>query len=335
MAYQRHRPEFKRKGLNMEDLLSQVIGDLRQESCAFCQLEAAEPWRIVKSRSPVAPFFAVLSGRIRIKTDATEHDLAAGDFLILPRGDAHEVMGATSTDAVPISLLTLFKEKGMPIWQPGVRYRATKIQYGGRGEASVIIIGLFYFGAPHSHPLLAALPAVMTLKTKSGTCLAWLQASFQSIAKELVEDQPGASMAIAKHADLLFAQTLRVYLSQDVEDPEGWLRGMSDPVVGIALAAMHASPEVQWTLQSLAKESGCSRAAFAKRFTGLMHQGALTYLTSWRMALAARYIREGQHTRTEIAGRVGYSTDAFAVAFKRWSGSSPKNWHEKRVIDWK
>ena len=131
-----------------------------------------------------------------------------------------------------------------------------------------------------------------------------------------MEDQPGASMAIAKHADLLFAQTLRVYLSQDVEDPEGWLRGISDPIVGTALAAMHALPEVQWTLQSLAKESGCSRAAFAKRFTGLMHQGALTYLTSWRMALAARYIREGQHTRTEIAGRVGYSTDAFAVAFK-------------------
>ncbi len=123
---------------------------------------------------------------------------------------------------------------------------------------------------------------------------------------------------------LLFAQTLRAYLATEISHPEGWVRGIADPIVGAALSAMHSAPQSSWTLQNLAQEAGCSRAAFARRFSHLMQQSALSYLTSWRMNLAAEYLRERTYTVVEVAGRVGYSTDAFSVAFKRWSGDSPK-----------
>src|SRR5271156_6394051 len=50
---------------NDREVLDQLLADLRQESCVFCRLEATEPFRIQKSASPVAPFYAVLSGNAR------------------------------------------------------------------------------------------------------------------------------------------------------------------------------------------------------------------------------------------------------------------------------
>jgi AraC-like DNA-binding protein len=58
---------------------------------------------------------------------------------------------------------------------------------------------------------------------------------------------------------------------------------MADPAIGPALRAIHASPDTQWTVDTLARESGLSRAAFARRFSTVLGEPPLTYLTSWRM----------------------------------------------------
>ena len=51
---------------------------------------------------------------------------------------------------------------------------------------------------------------------------------------------------------------------------------------------MHASPAAPWTIDMLAREVNQSRATLTRRFTALVGEPPLSYLTRWRMDLAAR-----------------------------------------------
>ncbi|WP_127934114.1 helix-turn-helix transcriptional regulator [Nonomuraea polychroma] len=94
--------------------------------------------------------------------------------------------------------------------------------------------------------------------------------------------------------------------------------------LGEALRLLHDNPAHRWTVASLATKVGLSRAAFAQRFTALVGQPPLGYLTDWRMTIAADLLRDTQQT---VAHQVGYSDPfAFSVAFKRASGRTPSAW---------
>ena len=105
-------------------------------------------------------------------------------------------------------------------------------------------------------------------------------------------------------------------------------------MVGRAISRLHAAPERRWTLQELAQEAGSSRSVFAQRFSALVGQGALTYLTGWRMHVAAGLLLDEAESIATVAGRVGYQSEAaFSIAFKRWAGSPPSQYRsEKRRI---
>lgn len=95
-------------------------------------------------------------------------------------------------------------------------------------------------------------------------------------------------------------------------------------MVGAALRALHEAPERSWTLAALARRSGTSRTGLATRFAEVMGEPPLSYLTGWRMAMAADLLAETALTVAAVARRVGYA-DAFgfSTAFKRVHGTSP------------
>jgi AraC-like DNA-binding protein len=338
----RVRLSFIRERLAM-DVLDQLLADLRQESCVFCLLDATEPWRIQKSSSALAPFYVVLRGKARIKTANNAHDLCEGDFLVLPSGEPHELTGADSASVPPVPLLSLLTEAGVEPWRPGVRYRRTvRLQHGGGGSQSVILFGIFSFGDPRRNPLLTALPPVVVLRGGTDCNTSWLKMTQNAIVEELAGEQPGSNLVIAKLADLLFVQALRAYLATDVHNSVGhhsighhsvgWLRGIRDPLVGRAISCMHAAPQRRWTLQTLAEEAGCSRAVFAQRFSALVGQGALSYLTAWRMHVAAGLLLDGTGNIGTVASRVAYRSEAaFSIAFKRWAGISPSGYRRMMI----
>ena len=68
-------------------------------------------------------------------------------------------------------------------------------------------------------------------------------------------------------AELVFVEVLRSYLMTASEDGASWLGGLRDPIVGRALARLHAQPARAWTLPELAHEAGASRSVLAERFT--------------------------------------------------------------------
>ncbi len=315
------------------DIFDQLLADLRQESCVFCRLEVTEPWHIQKSACSVAPFYAVLSGKARIEAANNAYDLCAGDFLVLPGGEPHQVKGADPASARPVPLLSLLAEAGAEPWKPGVRYRRTvHLRHGGGGAQSVLLIGIFYFGDRRKNPLLTALPPVLVVRAGKDRNASWLKMTLNAISVELAEEQPGSHLVIAKLADLLFMQSLRAFLATDHHNSVGWMRGIMDPLVGRAISSMHAAPERRWTLQALAEEVGCSRAVFAQRFSALVGQGAISYLTAWRMHVAAGLLLDGSGNIGTVASRVGYESEAaFPIAFKRWAGISPGGYRRKML----
>jgi AraC-like DNA-binding protein len=74
----------------------------------------------------------------------------------------------------------------------------------------------------------------------------------------------------------------------------------------------------------LAATGGISRTALARQFRTLVGEPPLTYLTRWRMTIAARLLRETELPLESVAARVGYGSPfAFGKAFKRSMGNAP------------
>jgi AraC-like DNA-binding protein len=124
--------------------------------------------------------------------------------------------------------------------------------------------------------------------------------------------------------DLLLIAVLRSWFARPGARDPGWYQAHSDPVVGPALRLLHDDPAQPWTVASLAARTGVSRATLARRFTDLVGEPPMAYLTGWRLALAADLLREPAATVGSVARRVGYgSAFALSAAFKRERGVAP------------
>ncbi len=69
------------------------------------------------------------------------------------------------------------------------------------------------------------------------------------------------------------------------------------------------SPEKNWTVASLAEQVPMSRSAFAARFTELVGQPPMQYLTAWRMLKATELLRESQLGLKNVATLIGYESE--------------------------
>ena len=124
---------------------------------------------------------------------------------------------------------------------------------------------------------------------------------------------------------MLVIAVLREWLTTAGAGAPGWYAAHLDPVVGPALRLLHGSPAEPWTLARLAAATHVSRAALARRFTALVGEPPMTFLTNWRLTLAADLLHEPGASVTSVAREVGYgSAFAFSAAFKRVRGVSPR-----------
>ena len=100
--------------------------------------------------------------------------------------------------------------------------------------------------------------------------------------------------------------------------------GARDPIVGKSLGLLHSRVAHPWTIAGLADEVGISRSALVERFTRYLSEPPITYLTRWRLQLAARSLEKTSRGVSEIAADVGYESEAaFNRAFKREYGQPP------------
>ncbi|MGW2626948.1 AraC family transcriptional regulator [Micromonospora taraxaci] len=186
-------------------------------------------------------------------------------------------------------------------------------------ERLVLLVGVYHVRGRVPQRLLGALPPVLVVPDEHDC--APLR---DYLDAQLDAGRPGRQIVLDRLLDWLLVCTVRDWFDQPDAEPPGWYRALSDDTVGPVLRAMHDAPGRPWTLASLATQAGVSRSTLAKRFTDLVGEPPLTYLTDWRMTLAADVLTESTATVAAVAHQLGYA-DAFgfSAAFKRVHGVSP------------
>jgi AraC-like DNA-binding protein len=195
--------------------------------------------------------------------------------------------------------------------------------WGNSPEGSTVMItGTYQMDGEISHRLLRALPTLIVLpEDQLDSPLIPL------MADEIVKDDPGQEAVLDRLLDLLLIAVLRAWFARPEAEAPAWYRAYADPVVGPALRLLHNNPAHPWTVAMLADATGMSRAALARRFNELVGEPPMTFLTGWRITLAADLLREPGATVGSVAHQVGYgSSFALSTAFKRVRGVSPQQY---------
>jgi AraC-like DNA-binding protein len=186
--------------------------------------------------------------------------------------------------------------------------------------ATQMLTGTYNLDGEVSMRLLRALPTLLVLRADS-----WDSNLVPLMAQEIVRDEPGQEAVLDRLLDLLLIAALRAWFARPEAEPPGWYRAHADPVVGPALRLLHNNPAHPWTVASLARAANVSRATLARRFAELVGEPPMSFLTGWRIALAADLLREPGATVGSVAQQVGYgSAFALSTAFKRVRGVRPQ-----------
>ncbi|WP_278752465.1 helix-turn-helix domain-containing protein [Fischerella thermalis] len=176
-------------------------------------------------------------------------------------------------------------------------------------------------------PFLKSLPGFMHIQVSSEPTAPLLKTGIQHIIQEANCIQPGSLCLLTRLVELMFIEILRNYMQNSPNEQMGGVLALNDPIVGQVLNWMHADPAHPWTVSELAKQVNVSRSALATRFTELLGQPPMQYLTQWRLQLAAHHLRNTDESIAKIASQVGYESEAaFNRAFKRYVGKPPGVW---------
>jgi len=306
------------------DVIAGLLDGPRARRAFLLRSVLVPPWSIrVQDEAPLA-LVAVVRGHAWIlPDDADPVRISKGDAVVL-RGPDHYTVAdqpATPPQALihPDQSCTSL-DGGELDWHAGTGVRTWGNASDGVVEATLLLTGTYVAPGAISQRLLAALPPVVHVQYAETD-----QTLIDVLANEMGKDQLGQQAVLDRLLDLLLVSTLRAWFDRPDAMPPGWYRAQSDPVVGRALLLIQHNPERPWTLDSLPAPVGMSRAGLARRFGNLVGEPPMTFLTTWRLALAADLLSETSHTLEHIAHQVGYS-NAFALsaAFRRERGISPR-----------
>jgi AraC-like DNA-binding protein len=283
------------------------------------------PWSLrIQDEAPLA-LVAIVEGEAWVVPDAGEAvPLPPGDIAITRGPDPYTLADDPATPPQAVihpgeRCTTPEGEELTEMTRLGVR------TWGNNPEGStVMLVGAYQMQGEVSRGLLRALPPLLVLPHDG-----WDSPLIPMLADEITKDDPGQEAVLDRLLDLLLIAVLRAWFARPEAQPPAWYRAHGDPVVGHALRLLQNNPARPWTVATLAAETSVSRAALARRFTKLVGEPPMKFLTGWRLALAADLLREPDATIGSVAAQVGYgSSFALSTAFKRERGISP---HEHRA----
>ncbi|MBV7476449.1 AraC family transcriptional regulator [Pseudomonas sp. PDM31] len=311
------------------DALSQTLRVVHLVGAIFINARFTAPWCY---QSPcadtAAPFLEPGAERVVIfhliseggcyveLGDAPPLLLSAGDVVVFPQGDAHRMCSRPGLPPATGARLDVVLAR-----------RPRQLSYGGGGAVTRLVCGYLACDKRLAGMLLTGLPPVVRVNLRDSSAGVWLESSVRYALAEARSPRPGGEGVLAKLAEVLFIEVLRLYMHEHGKDRTGWLAAVSDRIVGAALNALHKDPGHAWTLDELASTAGTSRSVLAERFLKLVGSPPMQYLTQWRMLLAANLLRSSNSPLIRIAEEVGYQTDtAFSRAFRREFGAPPATW---------
>ncbi|WP_424630201.1 AraC family transcriptional regulator [Bradyrhizobium sp. SYSU BS000235] len=311
-------PDFlrDRTGMNLtpaSDPMSEILDLLGARCLMSGGLMAGGAWSLRFRAPEVIKVMAVAEGScLMLFEDRPPTHLHAGDVIIVDGKRPFVV--ATDPSLKPEEATTIFADSIKGIARIGAPHD------------TVILGGHVALDPLRQALLLDVLPPMVHVRHTSNEA-AVLQWLVKQLVREMSEDHPGGLLVTTQLAQLMFVQALRAHLETAGPVTGGWLKGLADERIAVALRLMHGEPSRAWTLEELAKAAGMSRTTFALRFKTLVGTAPLAYLLAWRMHLAERDLRDGEKPVSAIAFALGYTSEsAFSNAFKRAKGFAPKRY---------
>lgn len=314
------------------DLVTDALATIRLVGAIFLRAEYTAPWayespppldlaHILRPQAQQLVLFHIVEeGQFWIRLSSGEQLWASqGEVVVIPAGQQH-IMG--SADSVrPIAIASLLPP---PPWE-----QFPVIRYGGGGARTRVVCGYLHCDDPVFTPMIGALPSLFSVRP-AGPAAAWVTASIQYAIDASMGRSPAPSSVAVRLPELLFSEVLRLYVESSSPLGVGWLAALRDPIVGPALAALHAEPSRRWTVEELARHVACSRSTLNERFARLLKRAPMQYLSEWRLQLARGLLRETTLSVAAVAYQVGYeSEEAFNRAFKRAMGKPPAQWRQR------
>jgi AraC-like DNA-binding protein len=301
------------------DPLGEALHVLRMSGSFYCRSELSAPWGLYLPPEPESMWFHVVNtGRCWLEVDGEDpRELRPGDFALVPHGEGHTLRSESGAPAPRVDELDYDFASD----------RYAILRYGGGGAPTNVVCGTVRFGHPAARNLAAVLPRTIVVEgaPRSPSPEAeWMHSTLRLIAAEGRALRPGGEAVITRLSDILVIQAIRTWIAGDPAGQTGWLRALQDPRIGQAMALVHRDPAQSWSVASLARQTGMSRSAFAARFTDLVGEPVMQYVTRWRMQVALVWLRHDDASIADLAARLGYESEAaFSRAFKRTIGVSP------------
>ena len=316
------------------DVLSEVLRVVKLDGALFFNAEFSAPWCLSEPESPaiasrLSPdaghlilYHFVTEGSAYAKLpDGTLEQLNAGDIVVFPHGDAHFLGNGRSMP--PVDAVKHFA----PNLVGGVKVA----RFGGGGEVTKFVCGYMTCDPQLGDVFLSGLPKMLKVHVDNEPSGQWLENSIRfSVAEDTGLDD-GTGLVLTKLSELLFVETLRRYIHSLPNEQTGWLAGARDPMIGKALALLHSDSSNPWTVETVARRIGLSRARFAERFRHFIGESPIAYLNRWRLKLGAEQLLSTDQSVAEIAATVGYGSEAtFNRAFKREFNCPPAQFRRRQ-----
>ncbi|MEP7089407.1 MAG: AraC family transcriptional regulator [Nocardioidaceae bacterium] len=311
----------------MDDLAALLDGP-RARGAFLLRCPMSRPWGIRLQDEAPLTVTAVVRGHAWALPDGGEAvPLAEGDVVVTVGPDHWTVADdpATRPSVVIHPGQHCTTPDGRPLEQEMDRGVRTWGNAALDGAEDLLVTGAYWVEGEVGRRLLGSLPALLVLR----------EAELDSplvhvLTQEVGRDRPGQEAVLDRLLDLLLIAVLRAWFARPGSLPPRWWAGQTDPVLAPALRVLQHNPAHPWTVAELAGVAGLSRAAFARRFTTVLGEPPMAYLTRWRILLAADLLRGSAATVASVATRVGYGTPfALSAAFKRELGTSPRDYRAR------
>lgn len=288
------------------DALTSVLRLLRLRTNIFLHADFCGVWAVDTSGQKKAAFHVVAHGDcwLHFASGEAPIPLQAGDLLVLPRDKPHRISNLATPPGPDV-----------PLNQPAA---------DDHGDDSTgLICGYFEFESHAWNPIIEALPEAIVLHQGDEAGTQAIHTLIRLMVDEAGKSQSGSDVMLDRLGDALFILIVRTVMRRSAIDG-GYLVALADRKLSLAFRAMHAEPSRPWTLDTLGRAAGMSRAAFASRFHQKVGLTPLNYLTRWRMQLAREWLNDPHLAMIDIAERVGYTSEAaFSRAYKREFGFTP------------
>ena len=301
------------------DVLTDVLNALELKGWLHSRTEMTTPWRFDFLASQDSIFHLLSSGHgyLSVEGEASPLRVESGDVVVFPFGHAHSICDELTSPLTRTVQLDYDTHR---------EYQLFPCE--GEGQKMVMLCGAFHFESPGDYPLLQCLPKVIHIPGEQGRMAQGFSEIVRFIARESASRQVGTEVVLRRLTELLFIQVIRVWIDQQTEASTGWVAALRDQPISTALGLIHQSPERGWKVEELAEAVALSRSAFSARFTQLVGEPPIKYLTRWRMHRATRLLKNDVKVET-IAKLLGYESEvAFRQAFKREVGIPPARYRK-------